>query len=93
MGGGRAVAVMSHAASGRSEVEPLIVLGFTLFTGLLMVSTVLQFVVPAVAGMLNVAVVLASVLVWRFVNLSTAFLAIGRSTSPRDRSSSSCGGW
>lgn len=83
MGGGTvAVAVMSHAASGRSEVEPLIVLGFTLFTGLLMVSTVpfrgFKSFRLSRGMVLNVAVVLASVLVVavRF-NLSTAFLAIG----------------
>jgi CDP-diacylglycerol---serine O-phosphatidyltransferase len=83
MGGGTvAVAVMAHAASGRSEVEPLLVCGFAILTALLMVSRVpfrgfKSFRISR-GTILNFAVVLAGVLVVavRF-NLSTAFLAIG----------------
>lgn len=83
MGGGTvAVAVMAHAASGRSEVEPLLVFGFAIFTALLMVSRVpfrgfKSFRISR-GTILNFAVVLAGVLVVavRF-NLSTAFLTIG----------------
>ena len=83
MGGGTvAVAVMAHAASGRGEVEPLLVLAFALCTALLMVSTVpyrgfKSFRISR-GTMLNFAVVLAAVLVVAVrYNLSTAFLIIG----------------
>ena len=83
MGGGTvAVAVMAHAASGRGEVEPLVVLGFTIFTALLMVSRVpfrgfKSFRISR-RTVLNFAVCLAGVLVVAVrYNLSTAFLTIG----------------
>lgn len=83
MGGGTvAVAVMAHAASGRGDIEPLLVLAFTLFTALLMVSTVpfrgfKSFRISR-GTVLNFAVLLAGVLVVAVrYNLSTAFLTIG----------------
>lgn len=83
MGGGTvAVAVMAHAASGRGEVEPLLVLGFTIFTAILMVSQVpfrgfKSFRISR-RTVVNFAVCLAGVLVVAVrYNLSTAFLAIG----------------
>lgn len=83
MGGGTvAVAVMAHSASGRGEIEPMYVLAFSIFTALLMVSTVpyrgfKSFRISR-GTVLNFSVLLAGLLVVgvRF-NLSTAFLAIG----------------
>jgi CDP-diacylglycerol---serine O-phosphatidyltransferase len=86
MGGGTvAVAIMAHAASGRTDVEqPLLVMAFTVLVAGLMVSTVpyrgfRSFRISR-KTVLVIALMLAAVLVtavrW---NLSTAFMAFGLS--------------
>lgn len=83
MGGGTvAVAVMAHAASGRGEVEPLLVMAFALMTAVLMVSNIpyrgFKSLRISRKTVMFIAVSLAAVLVIAVrVNLSTSFLAIG----------------